>query len=343
MNQKIKKQQREESASTFFVQALLDYLRGIGVNLSEMFEPTLLSRMSTHGTRVPISLWLMMFERAIALTNDPNLALKVAEQIQPKYLGMFGFAAMSSQSLRDIFILLMRYEQIIDDVNLTKLIENGNRAEVHWYPVYQPTSPIFMQQSLVSMVIFSRWLTSNPSLQFDAYFSFKQPEQIDIYQRIFGGQIFFDAEVTKLVFDHSLLNLPISHYDLETHKLLVAQVEKSLQAINQPSFLQKLHEYLSTHLANNLISIEQSAHALGMSSRTMQYALHSSGITYRHVLDQVRREYAEHYLSNTNFSLSEIAFLLGYSEQSPFQSAFKRWTGVSPGEFRKKAQMSKTL
>jgi AraC-like DNA-binding protein len=72
-----------------------------------------------------------------------------------------------------------------------------------------------------------------------------------------------------------------------------------------------------------------------MSIRTLQYHLDRDNWGYREFLNQIRHDQALHYLRTTNLSLAEIADLVGYSEQSPFQNAFKRWTGQSPGEFRK--------
>ena len=95
-------------------------------------------------------------------------------------------------------------------------------------------------------------------------------------------------------------------------------------------------KYLTAHLASNEVSINDVATAFGTSPRTVQNRLTEFGYGFRALLEQIRQEQAEHYLSTTDLSLNEIADLLGYSEQSPFQNAFKRWTGESPGSFRKK-------
>ncbi|MBV8063567.1 MAG: helix-turn-helix transcriptional regulator, partial [Nevskia sp.] len=68
--------------------------------------------------------------------------------------------------------------------------------------------------------------------------------------------------------------------------------------------------------------------------RTLQYRLEQLGLSFREVLDQVRCAHAEQLLRNPRICLAEVAFLLGYSDQANFQHAFKRWLGVSPGEYR---------
>lgn len=327
---------KEGSVSAFYVCALLDYLQGIDLNPTALFEPSLIAELNESGIRIPISRWQMMFERAVSYTGDIDLPLKVAEQLQPKHLGMLGFAIMSSRTLSDVAAILLRFEQVIDDVNVTKLVENGDHIELHWLPLLGPPLPTFMQQSLVCWAVIARQVTGQPSLQADAHFSFPQPAQLEIYQRIFGGNVYFNAPITKLVFHKSVLGLPIILCDPATNSLLMTQVAKTLQTLTQPDFLQQLREYLTANLASNKVSITNASAALGLSPRALQYQLNDHGLGFRNLLEQIRQEQAERYLSTTDLSLNEIAFLLGYSEQSPFQNAFRRWTGESPGGVRKK-------
>ena len=328
---KLQKQLNQGSVSTFFAQSLLDYLKGIGINSAELFAPDLIAEIQKYGARIPVAHWLMMFEQAIAYTADPDLPLKVAEHLQPKHLGMLGFAVMSSQTFSDAITIVLRYKYLLNDVSEIKWVESGDLIELHWLPLFGSSSPIFMQHSLAAWAVMARQIFSHPETICNAHFSFKQPAQLDVYRRIFGGVLKFGEANTKLTFNKSILTLPITQSDPATHNLLMSHVEKTLQLLNQPNFLQQLREYLSTHLASNQVSAAETAAAFGVSQRTLQYQLHTYGMGYRQLLEQIRQEQATHYLSDTNFSLHEISFLLGYSEQSPFQKAFKRWTGKSPG------------
>ncbi len=324
------------TVGAFYARALLDYLYSIDIDPNTLFESAFITELNDSDRRIPIASWQKMFERAIAYTGDFDLPLKVAAQLQPKHLGMLGFAIISSRTLEDVVAILLRYEQLIDDVNSTHLVESGDNIELHWLPLFGTPLPIFMQQSLVCWAVIARQVTANPTIVCDAHFSFDAPYKCDIFQRIFGGTICFNAPVTKLVFHKSILALPITMNDPVTNKVLMTQVEKKFLAHTQPDFLQLLTEYLTANLASNRVSVTDAAHALGVSQRTLQYHLIEYGLGYRNLLEQIRQKQAEHYLSKTDLCLGEIAFLLGYSEQSPFQKAFKRWTGESPGNFRKK-------
>lgn len=328
--------QPDGTVSTLYASVLLDYLHSIDLNPATLFEPAILAQLNESGGNILISQWQMLLEQAITYTGDVDLPLKVAEKFRPKHFGMLGFVFMSCQTLGGVADILWKFGQLIAEINDIQLIENGDYFEAHWIPHLGPLLPTFMQQSLVAVAVMAREITSTPTIKYDVHFSFQQPTNIEIYQRIFGGKIYFDAPITKLVAPKSILALPITFSDSATNSVLLTQVEKKLKSINQPNFLHQLREYLKAHLARNQVSINDVATAFGMLPRTLQNRLSEFGYGYRNLLEQIRQEQAEHYLSQTDLSLNEIADLLGYSEQSPFQNAFRRWTGESPGSFRKK-------
>ncbi len=80
------------------------------------------------------------------------------------------------------------------------------------------------------------------------------------------------------------------------------------------------------------------AHALNMSARTLHNKLSAAGTGYQQLLDETRQALAEQYIRQLDLSVSEIAYLLGFSDCSNFSRAFHRWTGISPSEFRNQAQ-----
>lgn len=80
------------------------------------------------------------------------------------------------------------------------------------------------------------------------------------------------------------------------------------------------------------------AHQLHVSQATLRRRLSDEGVTYQRILDDLRRDLAVEFLSDTEQSLADIAEALGFSEASAFHRAFRKWTGVKPGEYRKTAQ-----
>ena len=322
------------TASVAYVQALLDYLVATDRNPHTLFSADELDDTVLPGRRIPIARWQAMLEDAIAATGEADLPLRMAAHLQPRHLGLLGFAAMSSRVLGDLIQILLRYERLVDDVNETHQVDSGDAVELHWIPLHGPASPVFMQLSLAGWTQIGRRLTRQSILPRAAHFSFPRPRKLDEYRRIFGDALYFDAPVTKLVIARSMLDLPIRDSAPDTHRVLMRQIEADLQAMLLPDFAQRLREYLVRQLPGGRVGLEETAAHFRIAPRTLQYRLRAMGLSYRGLLEQTRKELARRYLDGTNMSLTEVAVLLGYSEQAAFHHAFLRWTGTTPGRFR---------
>jgi AraC-like DNA-binding protein len=99
--------------------------------------------------------------------------------------------------------------------------------------------------------------------------------------------------------------------------------------------IDRVRATIRRELAGGDPSLDQVARELGTSRRSLQRRLADENLTYAQVLDDVRSTMARAYLAQRELSIAEVGYLLGFSEQSSFTRAFRRWTGVSPAEFRR--------
>jgi AraC-like DNA-binding protein len=154
-------------------------------------------------------------------------------------------------------------------------------------------------------------------------------------ERLAGCSIHVDQPETGIILSRSTLNLPISTADPELRAYLRQHGDNllSTQVVANPPLPEQVEAVLLQSLPGKLPSAEDVAARVGMSRRTMSRKLKEFGRTYRAILDDVRLDLAETLLRDTH-SRSEIAFLLDYADQAAFQTAFKRWTGVTPNTFR---------
>lgn len=322
-----------------YVRALLDYLLQHGIDPAPVFDPALLAELNAPSLneRIGLQQWGTLLARAIALTADPDLPLRIAGELTPKHWGVFAYAAMTCQTLAQVVVILERYERLIDEANDTCLRIEGDQAVLQWLPRMAEAPPAFMQLSLASWGVFARRYTERPDLVADVDFTFAAPADITTYQQLFGGRVRFGQPVTQLRFALAYLQLPITHHDADTHRVLLSQAQSQIDALNaEQDFAGRVRAAISTHLSGGSVSLEQTAGVLGLPVRTLQYQLEQQGTSYRQLLDDTRADLARFYLQDPNMALVDVAFLLGYSEQSPFTKAFKRWTGDTPGEFRKR-------
>lgn len=322
-----------------YVRALLDYLRQHQQAVSAVFSTELQQQLdqATLNERVPVPLWSDLLQQAIAITGDEHLPLKLAQSIIPKHWGVFAYAAMTCKNLAEVAAMLVRYERLIDDANDSRIVTEGDHIALQWLPRLPNPHPALMLISVCSWIVFAQRHTGRTDLQADVDFTCPPPQDTAPYQQLFGGQVRFDQPVTQIRFPAQYLQLPITYHDPESHQLLVSQVIQQMQALKRPDeYQQTVKEIIVQQLSQGRCSLDSVAGALDTPTRTLQHQLEQTGTGFRQLLDDTRAELARHYLNDPDMALVDVAFLLGFSEQSPFTKAFKRWTGETPGEYRKR-------
>ena len=168
------------------------------------------------------------------------------------------------------------------------------------------------------------------------------PKNAAYYVQYFHCPVQFSQPFAHIKVPIALLSKPIRHADQTLQALLIQQAQTLLEKLPHSTQLdERLQQAILTGLQKNRCQIEDIAQQLGMSTRQLQRHLQQQHTTYQQRVQAVRLMLAEQYLHDPCLSLFEIALLLGYSEQSAFQRAFKHWTGHTPQEWRKIAGRSK--
>jgi AraC-like DNA-binding protein len=146
----------------------------------------------------------------------------------------------------------------------------------------------------------------------------------------------FGAPLTKLVFDASILELPLVGADLTLGSLLERQAEESLAgAARGGGFAGRVREVIKEGLPGGEARVEAACRRLGVSPRTLQRKLREEGTSFQGLLEEVQRALAEFYLRDREVAICEVSYLTGFSQPSAFHRAFRRWTGQTPKEFRR--------
>ncbi|MGB1580040.1 MAG: AraC family transcriptional regulator ligand-binding domain-containing protein [Nevskiales bacterium] len=327
----------------------MDYLNSLNIDPTSVFTPEDVAALAETDTESKESLnhWLGLVAQAVRTTADPDTALKIGAEFKIRYLGIAGYVLMSCQSLDEVGKQARRYIRLLGDVGVPQLVRRGKFSELHLEWRDGDCPPAMEQIFIGATASLGRWLTARSDLVFDAYFRCKRPEDTDEYRQLLGGNLAFGQLTTKLVFPTSYLELPIVSGNphamkiVEAHALTMmdegAQSEdKEAEGMRQvdAEFLVSLNAVVKRNLPLGHVRLSEIAPQLSLSKRTLQRRLSDHGLTFHEVLEDARRSQAEQLLGNFSLSLAEIAFMLGYTEQSTFQQAFKRWTGTTPGGFR---------
>lgn len=335
------------AVSLAYARSLMDYLRASGIDPASIFparEVAAIEKSDADSTE-SLSHWLELLAQAVRASADPDMPLKVGASFKVRHLGLAGHVLMSCRTLDEVGKQARRYLALIGDVGIPRVLRRGGISDLclEWR-LGQP--PVAIQQIFVAATAsLGRWLTARPDLVFDAHFQFRRPRSVTEYKRLLGGKLAFDRPVTKLTFPTAYLALPVASSNAAAMRIMQAHARTLLREARkqapadadptQAEFVAAVKAAVNQGLSLGRAGLGDVAAALELASRSLQRRLSAAGLSFHDLVEEARRAHAEAFLRrDPPLSLAEIAFMLGYTEQSTFQQAFKRWTGMTPGEFR---------
>jgi len=293
----------------------------------------------THGRAFQTLIrWL------IEHTRDPLFGLKSSRYVQPGSYSLVGYMAMNCRIAREALHITPMYEAIVGDMGITKIEKYGPHLAMRWVCQYDDpmVRPHMIDNVLGSWLLFARWLADMQDGKPERVL-FERPrppaELLKTYEEVFQAPLEFGCDRSALIFSEDVLDTPLRQPD----PVLLSSLEK--QAASVIAEIQERHPVvmqtralLRTMMEDGLPRRDKVASELGMTERTLQRRLQESGTGYQQLLDDLRREVATEWLHNTRIPVNDIATRLGFSEARSFHRRFKAWTGMTPGEYRNKAE-----
>jgi len=287
--------------------------------------------------RIPFAQLVSLYEQAAALTGDPAFGLHLGARVDPKVFDVLGYVAINSPTLGEALNRVARYHSIWTD-GAAIMVENANGAANIFYKYLDPALGKCRQDSemtLAAVVALGRQVTQSELSPVAVRFEHASPGEIAEHKDIFRAPVKFAAGINELVFDSSMLSLPIVKADPVLCTVLDRQAEQQLRKYPRPDLLiDRVRGMIKNELTGGDPSLRNIANQLGVSERTLQRRLREHDTSYHRLLDQSRSDLARRYVKQPELAICEIAYLLGFSESSAFHRAFKRWTGITPGEYR---------
>ena len=198
---------------------------------------------------------------------------------------------------------------------------------------------------MVNLVKTFRFLAGVHLRPAEVTFTHLRKHELAKFEGFFGCPVRFGARQNSVVFSRRQLVLPIGTADPRLLHILTRYGDEILagRAEKFPDLRHQVEKLILKRLSRGDAETRMVAHDLGMSERTLARRLSELGMTFAQILDELRHVLALNYLRDHRLALSEVAFLLGYSELSGFHHAFRRWTGTTPGEWRTKHQKQAQL
>lgn len=327
------------TVSIGYVRALLEYVEQCGYAAEKICSSQQLPeiREAPSSARFSVSEWHALMATAESLLGDPCLALTMSEHLKPWNIGLVGFMTMTSSTLEEVGKVSCRYHHLLNDLESVEGTLHPDHFALRIRQVTPLTDPRITLLTIGAWAWQARLLTGKSTLAFDVDFVFSSPGREEQFTRVFGGAARFNQSDNALMGSLSYLNLPVVQQEPSLNRILHQQAEHQVDqhAMSSGSFLAKLENLLALQMGEKEISLVALADALDMAPRTLQNRLEAVGLTFRDVVDRVRKNMALKYLNDSRLSLFQIALMLGFANQSSFHHAFKRWTGQPPGEFRR--------
>lgn len=287
--------------------------------------------------RVSHEMYCNLWRTIADQSSDPDVGLHMAEFIRPATLDVLGYMICYSANLAEAIDRIVQYSRLMHAGSVVSfhIQDNMARLAMAFDEEYIAIHRAYHQWALAGLIFICRRSTGVDMVPLSVEFQHAEPDDLSAYQRLFRSPLAFDQPYNTIALDTALLNLPLLNADSTLSAILDQCAEKALAALPSSDRLDdRVRQALVANLRSGNATIEAVAERVKYAPRTLQRKLKEEGTSYRDLLDEVRRELSIHYLREEQIAISEIAFLLGFSGASAFYRAFKRWTGLSPGEFR---------
>jgi len=267
---------------------------------------------------------------------DPCFGLHGTHCWHPSNLGALGHAWLASSTLRRALERLVQYWRIVDVEGIVTLKETREGIEFrHAPPSVDPVIDAVIGDLAIAIIVdMCRMNYGNVLKPLRVGFRRAPPQDISPYERMFGCKAAFDREHDSFVLARAVADSPLPTSNRQLAGVHDRILMEELARLDRDDVPTRARAALLDRLSTGELSEEILADDLHMSRRTLQRRLAEENTTYAALLDATRRDLALRYVEDPAKSVTEITFLLGYSQHSVFTRAFRRWTGKSPSSYR---------
>jgi AraC-like DNA-binding protein len=295
------------------------------------------AEIADPDARVSIERYHAFWAAVVEEPGGQDVGLAYLDAVRLPMLGTLGYVMASAPTVSAAFQAWLRYCRLYGNP-ITPLIDlDEDRFSFHrrFSPEFAANRP-FGESSIAGFVGLCRQLIGSTPVPIEIRYQFARPEDPERATRLLGCAAAYGCDETVLAFPASLALQPVQSCDLSLFTVLSRYADQLLgQSRSDATIADQVRGAIRRTIAQGEPGTSELARELKLTKRTLQRRLADEGVTLSGLVDQIRHELAQTYLRDPRLSITEVAFMLGYSETSAFHRAFRRWTGRSPGELRK--------
>jgi AraC-like DNA-binding protein len=327
-----------------YSRSIADALEQRGVDSSQVFEK---AGVPMHNTTDPLRRITnqeisALFRESVASTDDPYFGLFVAEVFHISQLHALGFALLVSSTLRDFCQRLTNFYRLASQ-NVDIRLEESAQEAVLAVKLLQPGICFETRDTFAGVMV--RLIRDIGKRDFS-------PLRVELprplppagdqpYRDFFGCDVLFDQPEIRIKFDSESIDLPLAGGSQELAQMHDRTAMEYLKKLDRQNISNLARSLIVDKLSTGLVSKQWVADGLNISSRSLDLKLVGENTNFQQILDSTRQSLAAGYMEQSSLSITEIAYLLGFSDAANFTRAFRRWNGESPSDFRRSIGLSR--
>jgi AraC-like DNA-binding protein len=294
--------------------------------------------LATPQGFIPAAQFTRALEDAARQTGDDCFGLHFGAQYHPKNAGPLAYVVLNSPTMAVAFTNIGRYLRVLNEATEVSF----ERGEVWAYLRHRLDVPVeeCRQHAEFSMAVglgLIRLMVGSDWSPVEVLLAHKAPPDTTEHARMFGAPVRFQADTNAFVVEAELCDRQIAAADRRLYPIMVRHLDRILDAMpRERGAVASIRKNIGEALRQGDVTLRQVAKNLNVTPRTLQRRLKEGGVDFKHLVDDTRRRFALGYLEDRKNTLIDVAFLLGYSEVSAFNRAFRRWTGATPSEHRRR-------
>jgi len=320
---------------------LLDAVTSAGGNPDQILgrlgvERSLLAK--SEGS-IPCAVFAGILKEAARFTGDDCFGLHFGEQFNPKNIGPLAYVALNSPTVAAGIQNVERYLHVYDSSAKWFFTAEGSRGYIRYLLTDLGIEPLrqsnehgmTMIVNTLRMMVGSHWSPQEVQFVDDA------PEQTSEHHRIFRAPVLFGCETNALVIELSFAERAVPAADQRLYQIMTQYLDQVLSEIpREDGLFASIRKAIAESMRDGDPKLARVAKKLALGPRTLQRRLKDYGFDFKKLVEDTRQRFAMNYLKDRKNSLTEVAFLLGYSELSAFNRAVKSWTGSTPLDYQRK-------
>ncbi|WP_417670731.1 AraC family transcriptional regulator [Pseudoalteromonas tetraodonis] len=286
--------------------------------------------------RLPVKQMAILWQLAVKQTNDECFALRLTKYFQPNTYSAVGLAFASSRTIMEGFEHSLRYFKMTTDAAVHWLEKIDNKVILHIDipPENEPVAVEAIEAFMSTMISLSRVMTTEEFSPLEVSFKHDKSAYVKEYEEFFNCPVLFNQSGHQIIYSLNDLERPQMLANPSLANTLENWIDEHLNRFSQDLVSTKVKAFILDNMLKDDVEIEKIASFLNLGLRTLQRKLKAEGQSFNELLDECRHHMATKLLSEQRVPLIEISYMLGFSDQSGFTRAFRRWTHTSPKHYR---------